>query len=96
MQTAANGSSTFYPADILAQTREIAAGAAGGDVFVLKTTDFGEGLLDARGNPYWVTLVAGPFADEGDVRTWCASMFSAVPADERGNVCLPKHLTPPQ
>ena len=94
VQTASNGSSTFYPADILAQSREIASGAAGGDVFVLKTTDFGEGLLDARGNPYWVTLAAGPFADVEDVRTWCASMFADVPAEVRGNVCLPKQLTP--
>jgi hypothetical protein len=95
VQTASNGSSTFYAADILAQSREIASGAAGGDVFVLKTTDFGEGLLDARGNPYWVTLAAGPFGDAEDVRTWCASMFADTPADRRANACLPKQLTPP-
>ncbi len=58
VQTAANGSSTFYAADILAQSREIASGVAGGDVFVLKTTDFGDGLVDKRDNPYWVTLAA--------------------------------------
>lgn len=95
VQTASNGSSTFYAADILAQSREIASGVAGGDVFVLRTADFGDGLLDARGNPYWVTLAAGPFGDAGDVRTWCDSMFSTTPADVRGNVCLPKQLTPP-
>ena len=95
VQTASNGSSTFYAADILAQSREIASGPAGGDVFVLRTADFGDGLLDARGNPYWVTLAAGPFGDAGDVRTWCDSMFSTTPADVRGNVCLPKQLTPP-
>ncbi|NYD22297.1 hypothetical protein [Kineococcus aurantiacus] len=94
-QTAANGSSTFYAADILAQSRQIASGVAGGDVFVLRTTDFGDGLVDARGNPYWVTLAAGPFADADDVRTWCASMFADTPAGDRGNVCLPKQLTPP-
>ena len=96
VQTASNGSSTFYAADILAQSREIASGVAGGDVFVLRTSDFGDGLLDARGNPYWVTLAAGPFGDAGDVRTWCDSMFSTTPADVRGNVCLPKQLTPPR
>ncbi|WP_432513845.1 hypothetical protein [Kineococcus sp. SYSU DK001] len=95
VQTAANGSSTFYATDILAQSREIASGAAGGDVFVLRTTDFGDGLVDARGNAYWVTLAAGPFADADDVRTWCASMFASTPADQRANVCMPKHLTPP-
>ncbi|WP_432541922.1 hypothetical protein [Kineococcus sp. SYSU DK002] len=95
VQTAANGSSTFYAVDILAQSREIASGVAGGDVFVLRTTDFGDGLVDARGNPYWVTLAAGPFADADDVRTWCASMFASTPAAERANVCMPKHLTPP-
>lgn len=95
VQTAANGSSTFYAADILAQSREIASGAAGGDVFVLKTTDFGDGLVDARGNAYWVTLAAGPFADSADVQTWCDSMFATTPADVRGNVCLPRRLTPP-
>ncbi|PRY13892.1 hypothetical protein [Kineococcus rhizosphaerae] len=95
VQTAANGSSTFYAADILAQSREIASGVAGGDVFVLRSTDFGTGLVDARGNPYWATLAAGPFADSDDVRAWCDSMFARVPADERGNACLPKQLTPP-
>ncbi|WP_432561454.1 hypothetical protein [Kineococcus sp. SYSU DK003] len=94
VQTAANGSSTFYATDILAQSRQIASGVAGGDVFVLRTTDFGEGLLDARGNPYWVTLAAGPFADADDVHAWCDSMFATTPAQERGNVCLPKQLTP--
>jgi hypothetical protein len=95
VQTASNGSSTFYAADILAQSREIASGVGGGDVFVLQTSDFGDVLLDARGNPYWVTLAAGPFGDAGDVRTWCDSMFSTTPADVRSNVCLPKQLTPP-
>jgi hypothetical protein len=96
VQTAANGSSTFYAADILAQTREIASGAAGSDVFVLTTADFGDGLVDKRGNPYWVTLAAGPFGSADDVRTWCASMFATTPAAERGNVCLPRQLTPPE
>lgn len=96
VQTAANGSSTFYAADILAQSKEIASGVAGGDVFVLKTTDFGDGLVDKRDNPYWVTLAAGPFGNADDVRTWCASMFATTPAAERGNVCLPKQLTPPE
>jgi hypothetical protein len=95
VQTAANGSSTFYPADILAQSQEIASGIAGGDVFVLQTTDFGDALVDARGNPYWVTLAAGPFAQAGDVQAWCDSMFASTPADVRGNVCLPRRLTPP-
>ncbi|MEZ0494551.1 hypothetical protein AB2L28_20120 [Kineococcus sp. TBRC 1896] len=95
VQTAANGSSTFYATDILAQSREIASGIAGGDVFVLRTTDFGDGLVDARGNPYWVTLVAGPFGDADDVRTWCDSVFATVPAADRSNACLPKQLTPP-
>lgn len=95
VQTAANGSSTFYAADILAQSREIASGVAGGDVFVLKTTDFGDALVDARGNAYWVTLAAGPFADAADVHTWCDSMFATTPVAVRGNVCLPRRLTAP-
>ena len=91
-QTAANGSSTFYAADILAQSRAIAAGVAGGDVFVLRSTDVGTASVDARGNPFWLTLAAGPFADADDVRTWCDSVFAATPAPERANACLPKQL----
>ncbi|WP_432523253.1 hypothetical protein [Kineococcus sp. SYSU DK006] len=94
VQTAANGSSTFYAADILAQSEEIASGIPARDVFVLQTTDFGTGLLDARGNPYWVTLVAGPFADAADVQTWCDSMFALTPQGQRTNACLPRRLTP--
>lgn len=96
VQTAANGSSTFYAADILAQSRTIASGVAGGDVFVLRSTDFGEASVDARGNPFWVTFAAGPFGDADDVRTWCDSVFAATPAADRGNVCFPKQLLSPR
>ena len=95
-QTAANGSSTFYAADILTQSRAIAAGVAGGDVFVLRSTDFGQASVDARGNPYWVTFAAGPFAGAGDVRTWCDSVFATTPAPERVNACLPQQLLAPR
>ncbi|WP_432496851.1 hypothetical protein [Kineococcus gypseus] len=94
-QRAANGSSTFYAADILAQSRQLASGLAGPDVFVLASTDFGERAVDARGNPFWTTFAAGPFADAGDVRAWCDSVFAAVPAGERANACFPRQLTAP-
>ncbi|WP_337062176.1 hypothetical protein [Kineococcus sp. G2] len=94
-QRAANGSSTFYAADILAQTRRIASGIAGGDVFVLASTDFGERAVDARGNPYWTTFADGPFAAAADVRAWCDSVFAAVPESERANACFPRQLTAP-
>ncbi|WP_432537746.1 hypothetical protein [Kineococcus arenarius] len=95
VQTAANGSSTFYATDILEQTRRIASRTAGGDVFVLASTDFAPGTVDARGNPYWTTFATGPFADADDVRTWCDSVFAAVPARERVNACFPEQLLPP-
>ncbi|WP_432488005.1 hypothetical protein [Kineococcus sp. SYSU DK018] len=95
VQTAANGSSTFYATDILEQTRRIASRTAGGDVFVLASTDFAPGTVDARGNPYWTTFATGPFADADDVRTWCDSVFASTPADERTNVCFPERLLPP-
>lgn len=93
-QVAANGSHTFYAGDILAQSRRIAAGPAGADVFVLRSDDYGKGSVDARSNPYWTTLAAGPFASAADVRTWCDSVFGDVPAATRGNVCLPRQLLP--
>ena len=93
-QVAANGSHTFYAGDILAQSRRIADGPAGSDVFVLRSDDYGKGSVDARGNPYWTTLAAGPFASAADVRTWCDSVFGDVPAATRGNVCLPRQLLP--
>jgi len=93
-QVATNGSHTFYAGDILAQSRAIAAGPAGADVFVLRSDDYGKGSIDARGNPYWTTLAAGPFASAADVRTWCDSVFGGVPAATRGNVCLPRQLLP--
>ncbi|WP_432498223.1 hypothetical protein [Kineococcus auxinigenes] len=95
VQTAANGSSTFYATDILEQTRRIASRTAGGDVFVLASTDFAPGTVDARGNPYWTTFATGPFADAGDVRTWCDSVFADVPERERVNACFPEQLLPP-
>ncbi|NAZ82458.1 hypothetical protein GTR02_11565, partial [Kineococcus sp. R8] len=94
-QVAANGSHTFYAGDILAQSRRIADGPAGADVFVLRSDDFGGGSLDARGNPYWTTFAAGPFATREDVQTWCDSVFGDVPAATRGNACLPRRLLPP-
>jgi len=93
-QVAANGSHTFYAGDILVQSRRIAAGPAGADVFVLRSDDYGKGSVDARGNPYWTTLAAGPFASAADVRTWCDSVFGDVPAATRGNACLPRQLLP--
>ncbi|MCI2239588.1 hypothetical protein MO973_38680 [Paenibacillus sp. TRM 82003] len=94
-QRAANGSSTFYAADILTQTRRIASGIAGGDVFVLASTDFGESAVDARGNPYWTTFADGPFAEASDVRAWCDSVFASTPERERANACFPRQLTAP-
>jgi hypothetical protein len=96
LQTAANGTHTFYAADILAES-EAALTTVGTpySVLLLQATDFGKRSVAPDGQPYWVTLVDAGFGSADDVDLWCSRTYPALSADELANACAPRTLSPP-
>jgi hypothetical protein len=96
LQTAANGTHTFYAADILAELQDIHATVGGSAaLYLLWGTDFGKRSTAADGSPYWTTLADGGFASEDDVTAWCAATFPGLPADALADQCAARQLNPP-
>jgi hypothetical protein len=96
LQTAQNGSHTFYAVDILAESN--AARATVSDpsaVLVLHSTDFGKRSTAPDGQPYWVTLFDGGFGSSEAVKAWCASTYPALDPAALANACAPRTLSPP-
>jgi len=96
LQTAANGTHTFYAADILAELQDINATVGNSAaLYLLWGTDFGKRSTAAGGSPYWTLLADGGFASEEAVNAWCAATFPGLPADQLANQCVPRQLNPP-
>jgi hypothetical protein len=95
LQTAQNGTHTFFAVDILAESRAAEAAAGSAPVLVLQSTDFGRISYGPNGEPFWITLVDGGFADSDAVDAWCASTYPQLGPTELANACAPRTLTPP-
>ena len=96
LQTAANGTHTFYAADILAELRDInATVGSSAALYLLWGTDFGKRSTAPDGSPYWTTLADGGFGSEDDVTAWCTVTFPGLPADQLENQCAPRQLNSP-
>ncbi|NYJ05824.1 hypothetical protein [Petropleomorpha daqingensis] len=96
LQTAANGTHTFYAADILAELQNInATVGSSATLYLLWGTDFGKRSTAADGSPYWTTLADAGFASQDDVTRWCSATFPGLPADVLADQCTARQLTPP-
>jgi hypothetical protein len=95
LQTAANGTHTFYAVDILAESRAAVSSVAASSVLVLRSTDFGKRSYAADGQGYWVTVVDVGFSSSDQVKTWCASTYPTLTPEQLANACAPRTLAPP-
>ena len=95
LQTAQNGTHTFYAVDILAESQAARAVVASpSQLLVLQSLDFGKISRAPDGQPYWVTLVDVGFAGSGDVEAWCARTYPQLSPVELDNTCAARTLTP--
>jgi hypothetical protein len=96
LQTAQNGSHTFYAVDILAESLSMDGTVSDvSKVNVLWGTDFGKRSQAADGSPYWVTLVDAGYASHDNVLEWCSVTFPTLTPQQLANTCAPRQLTPP-
>lgn len=95
LQTAHNGSHTFYAVDILAESDTARATVPSSNrVLVLSSTDFGKYSTAPDGQPYWVTLVDGGFTSSDAVKAWCAATYPSLDPTSLNNACAPRTLSP--
>lgn len=93
-QTAANGTHTFYAADILAESDALASRVSGARVVLLDSTTYGK-HFSHDGEPLWVTMALSPgFASKDDVLAWCAGQFPELSGKALTNQCMPNRLNP--
>jgi hypothetical protein len=96
LQTAANGTHTFFANDILVESlRARSTVADPREVYVLWGTDFGKRSTAADGSPYWVTLVDAGFASSADVQAWCSATYPSLSPEQLADTCVPRTLAPP-
>jgi hypothetical protein len=96
LQTALNGSHTFYAVDILAESQSIVSRV--GDptkVYVLWGTDFGKRSQAPDGSPYWTTIVDAGYASHDNVLAWCKVTFPELTPQQLADTCAPRQLTSP-
>lgn len=96
LQTASNGSHTFYAQDILAEHLALRQDYdRGAPVVLLLTTDYGE-RRTYRGEALWATFALGSFGSAADARSWCSQRFPEHSGDALVNACAPRRLEPPR
>lgn len=95
LQTAANGTHTFYAVDILAESAAVTQKAPPSQILVLQGTDFGKRSHAGDGQPYWVTVVDGGFGNSDQVKAWCAQAYASLTASQLADTCVPRTLSPP-
>lgn len=96
LQTAQNGSHTFYATDILAESMAARNTVSDpSEVYVVWGTDFGKRSQAADGSPYWVTLVDAGFSSSAGVSQWCQATFSNLTPQQLADTCAPRTLVPP-
>lgn len=92
LQTAANGTHTFYFPDILAEYESLASRLYDVDVLMLRTADFGK----QGGTDLWFTVAdPGGLNSEEDAKAWCAAAFPELSGKALSNQCLPRKMTAP-
>ncbi|TFV88564.1 hypothetical protein [Blastococcus sp. CT_GayMR16] len=94
LQTAQNGTHTFFAVDILAESEAARSSAGGAPVLVLQSTDFGKWSVADNGQPYWITVVDAGFASSDDVDAWCASTYPSLDPEALANACAARTLGP--
>jgi hypothetical protein len=95
LQTAANGTHTFYAVDILAESEAVTQKAPASSVLVVQSIDFGKRSHAGDGQPYWITVVDEGFGSSDQVKAWCAQAFSSLTAGQLADTCVPRTLSPP-
>jgi hypothetical protein len=95
LQTAANGTHTFYAVDILAESRAVVSSVPASSVLVVQSTDFGKRSHASDGQAYWITIVDAGFGSSDQVDAWCASTYPTLTAEQLANACAARTLTPP-
>jgi hypothetical protein len=95
LQTAANGTHTFYAVDILAESRATTQSVPASSVLVLQSTDFGKRSYASDGQPYWITVVDAGFGSSDQVKAWCASTYPTLNAQQLADACAARTLSPP-
>jgi hypothetical protein len=96
LQTAANGTHTFYAADILAEAQNLQATVGGSaSLYLLCGTDFGKRSTAPDGSPYWTLLADAGLAGQDAVTAWCSATFPGLSADQLADQCVPRQLTSP-
>lgn len=92
LQMTDSGSHTFMAVDILAEHGRLrSADNVGAQVFLLKSTDYGERKL-YNGEPMWVTFATRPFSSSQDVQAWCTRRFPDLSGAALQNACAPRQL----
>jgi hypothetical protein len=96
LQTAQNGTHTFFARDILAESRA-ARNTVGNpsQVYVLWATDFGKRSTAPDGSPYWVTVVDAGLTSANDVTAWCAATYPTLTPAQLADTCAPRQLDTP-
>ncbi len=88
-QLAANGTHTFFAADIWAEHSELVSRVSDATVVLRRSTEFGQ-KKSHDGEPYWTTQVVSPaFASQDEVTAWCASFYPDLSGEDLRNSCLP-------
>jgi hypothetical protein len=96
LQTALNGTHTFYALDILAESLSMDSTVNDpNDVYVLWGTDFGKRSAAADGSPYWTTVVDAGFASHDNVLEWCRVTFPTLTQQQLDDTCAPRQLASP-
>ncbi|HST86662.1 MAG TPA: hypothetical protein VLL08_33295 [Kineosporiaceae bacterium] len=93
--TASDGTHRFKLPDILAEHQALRDSSALGNVFLLKTTDYGKRKV-YDGEALWVTFADNDFSSAAAVHRWCDEQFSTLSTSHRNEVCAVRRLRPPQ
>jgi hypothetical protein len=93
--TASDGTHRFKLPDILAEHQALRDNSALGNVFLLKTTDYGKRKL-YDGEALWVTFADNDFASAAAVHRWCTEQFPTLTRSHRDEVCAVRRLKPPR
>jgi len=95
LQTASNGTHTFYAVDILAESKAVTSSVPVSAVLVLQSTDFGKISHAPDGQAYWITVVDEGFGGSDQVKSWCASTYPTLTPEQLADSCAPRTLSPP-
>lgn len=92
LQTAANGSNTFYFSDILTFHEDLVQRLYDVNVKMLRTADWGK----QGGRDLWFTVAdPGGLTSAAEAEAWCAARFPELSGEVLQNQCLPRRMRAP-